>query len=71
MRIHLRNPSLLPDLVEFLRARFDAVIDEASEDEIEISLLGSWDEDAMRMQIYLQIRAWEVAHGAAVVEIVD
>ena len=32
--------------------------------EIAVSLLGSLNEDAMRMQLYLLVRAWEAAANA-------
>ena len=64
MRIRLNNPSLLPELVEFLETRTDAVVTETGADEVEVTLLGSYALDAMRMELYLRIRAWEAAHGA-------
>ena len=69
MRIRLSNPSLLPELVEFLRTRADAVVTPVDDDEVEVTLLGSYAQDAMRMELYLRLRAWEVAHGGAVAEI--
>jgi len=70
MRIRLANPSLLPDLVDFLGTRFDAVVTVIGEDELEVSILGSYAHDAMRMEMYLRIRAWEEGRGVAA-EIVD
>jgi hypothetical protein len=69
MRIRLNDPSLLPELVEFLRTRTDAVVTEVGDDEVEVTLLGSYAIDAMRMELYLRIRAWEAARGGAVAEI--
>ena len=71
MRIRLNDPSLLPELVEFLEARTDAVVTTIADDEVEVTLLGSFGGDAMRMELYLRIRAWEAARGAAVAEILD
>ena len=69
MRIRLNDTSLLPDLVEFLQTRTDAVVTEVGAGEVEVTLLGSYALDAMRMELYLRIRAWEAARGVAVVEI--
>jgi hypothetical protein len=69
MRIRLTDTSLLPDLVEFLQTRTDAVVTEVGAGEVEVTLLGSYALDAMRMELYLRIRAWEAARGGAVVEI--
>lgn len=69
MRIRINDTSLLPDLVEFLQTRTDAVVTEVGAGEVEVTLLGSYALDAMRMELYLRIRAWEAARGGAVVEI--
>jgi hypothetical protein len=69
MRIRLDNPSLLPDLVEFLETRTDAVVSEVADDAVEVTLLGSYALDAMRMELYLRIRAWEAARRGVVAEI--
>jgi len=41
--------------------------------EVEVSLIGSYALDAMRMELYLRVRAWEAARDsrAAAVELVD
>ncbi len=69
MRIRLNDASLLPDLVEFLETRTDAVVTKLGADELEVTLLGSYAIDAMRMELYLRVRAWEAARGGAVAEI--
>jgi hypothetical protein len=71
MRIRLNDPSLLPELVEFLEERTDAVITEVGDGEVEVTLLGSYALDALRMELYLRIRAWEAARGGVVAEILD
>src|SRR5581483_10713530 len=53
-----------PRLLGFLTARADIIVEQISDDEIDVSLLGSYNADAMRMQLYLLIRAWEAAHAA-------
>jgi len=61
------------ELVRFLQAEPSAVVEQVSDDEVEISLLGSYQEDALRMELYLRLRAWEAAHRASgvQVEIID
>ena len=73
MRLRLSDPSLIPDLLEFLRARPDVIVDVVDDDEVEVSLVGSYALDAMRMELYLRIRAWEAARrtSAELVELVD
>ena len=69
MRLRLSNPALIPDLVEFLRSRADVVAEEVSDDEVEVSLLGSYNSDAMRLELYLRVRAWEAGRRPTGVEI--
>jgi hypothetical protein len=69
MRIRLSSADLLDELLEFLRAEPSAVVEQLSDDEVEVSLLGSYQEDALRMQLYLRLRAWEAAHRASGVRV--
>lgn len=73
MRLRLSDPSLVSDLLEFLRSRPDVIVDVVGDDEVEVSLVGSYALDAMRMELYLRIRAWEAARRASApsVELVD
>jgi hypothetical protein len=73
MRLRLSDPSLVSDLLEFLRSRPDVIVDVVDDDEVEVSLVGSYALDAMRMELYLRIRAWEAARRASApsVELVD
>jgi hypothetical protein len=72
MRLRLSDPALVPELLEFLEARGDVVVDRVGEDELEVSLMGSFALDAMRMELYLRVRAWEAARsaGSTLVEVV-
>lgn len=63
MRIRITDPSLIPDLVAFLRDRLDAVVEQIDERELEVNLIGSYGGDAMQMELELRIRAWEAARG--------
>jgi hypothetical protein len=69
MRIRLSSADMLDELLEFLRAEPSAVVEQVSGDEAEVSLLGSYQEDALRMELYLRLRAWEAAHRATGVRV--
>ncbi len=72
MRLRLSNPTLLPELIEFLDSRADMVTKRVAENETEVSLLGSYGRDSERMTLELLLRAWEAAHNTdAQVEILD
>jgi hypothetical protein len=73
MRLRVSNPALIPDLLEFLRSRADLVAEEVSDDEVEVSLVGSFNADAMHMELYLRVRAWEAGRRSSgvTVELVD
>jgi len=72
MRVHVDDPADLPDLIESLRSRPDAVVTQLGHDELEVSLLGSFGDDALRMEVELRVRAWMAAHrAAATVDIAD
>ena len=62
MRIRLSSADLLDDLLESLRAEPSAVVEQVSDDEVEVSLLGSYQQDALRLQLELRLRAWEATH---------
>jgi hypothetical protein len=64
MRIRLSSADLLDDLLGFLRAEPSAVVEQVSDDEVEVTLLGSYQEAALRMEVFLRLRAWETAHRA-------
>jgi hypothetical protein len=63
--IRLSDPGMLDDLVADLRSRADLVVAPVGEDTVEVSLLGSYNLEAMRMAIDLRVRAWEAAQHAA------
>ncbi len=72
MRLRLSNPDLVPELLEFLESRLDMVTKRVSENEVELSLLGSYNREAERMTVDLLLRAWEAGRDAgAAVEFVD
>jgi hypothetical protein len=71
MRIRLSDPALIPDLIEFLRARVDAVVTQTADDEVEVSLLGSYAHGLMRMELYLRVRAWEAGRRGVTADLVE
>ena len=73
MRVRIDSTELLDELTAFLEEDADAVVQQLSADELEVSLLGSRNTDAMRMELYLRVRAWEAGRraGGAHVDIVD
>ena len=73
MRLRLNDPALAPELLQFLQTRADVIADRADDGDLEVSLIGSYNTDAMRMQLFLLIRAWEAGRSTAgvAVEITD
>ena len=69
MRLRVSDPALVPELLEFLKSRLDVVAERVTEHEVDLSLLGSYAEDAMRMELYLRVRAWEAGQRAKGVEV--
>jgi len=69
MRLRVSDPELVPELLEFLKLRVDIVANQITENEVDLSLLGSYSEDAMRMELYLRVRAWEAGQRAKGVEV--
>ena len=69
MRLRVSNPALLPDLLEFLRSGVDVVAEEVGDDEVDVSLVGSYNSDALRMELELRVRAWEAGRRSAGVEV--
>jgi hypothetical protein len=73
MRLRVTDPARIPELLAYLESTPDVVADVVGDDEVEISLVGSYALDSMRMELILRIRAWEAAHASnqRVVEVVD
>jgi hypothetical protein len=62
MRVRVSDPRCLDDLEVFLETTLAAVHERIASDEIEVSPLGSLNEDAAAMALDLQLRAWESAN---------
>ena len=63
--LRLSDPELRDLLVADLRTRVDLVVEPVDPDTIEVSLLGSYSLQAMRLAIDLRVRAWESAQRAS------
>jgi hypothetical protein len=63
MRLRVSDGDSARDLGEFLRARIGAVVDAtaAGHGELEVSLLGSFGEHAMREEVGAAVRQWALA----------
>lgn len=66
MRIRIDDPAALPDLVEELSRRIDAVITEVAEDEVELWLIGSRTTAADRAEMEERLRNRRTALHAKV-----
>lgn len=62
--LRLSDPGMRDVLIADLRSRPDLVVAPSGEDTVEVSLLGSYNLDAMRMAIDLRVRAWEAGQRA-------
>jgi hypothetical protein len=61
MKIHVSNPALVDDLLEFLRrAACTATADE--EGSIDVEVPEAYGEEQARMEIDLYLKAWQAAH---------
>jgi hypothetical protein len=63
--LRLSDPELRDLLIADLRSRIDLVVEPVGQDAIEVSLLGSYSLEAMRLAIDLRVRAWEASQRAA------
>ena len=56
-------------LLAYLSAVTDIAVEPVGSCEVRVSLLGSYREDAMRLALYLRLRAWEAAQRAEGVDV--
>lgn len=66
MRIRVDDPAALPDLVEELSSRLDAVITSVGDDEVELWLLGSVSISGDRAEMEERLRNRRAARHAKV-----
>jgi hypothetical protein len=69
MRVCVTDPAALPDLTTFLVSWTDTTAEQIADGTLEVTLLGSHDLDAMRMQLYLRIRTWEAVRRGTGTEV--
>ena len=65
MKIRLSDPSLIDDLLEFLRAR-ECVAEPTSVDTLDVELPDALRPDAAALELDLYLRVWEATHPGAV-----
>jgi hypothetical protein len=58
MKVRVDDPERLPDLISALSARVDAIVSRLSDDEVEVSLLGSRNAAADLAELEERIRHW-------------
>lgn len=63
--LRLSDPELRDLLIADLRTRIDLIVEPVDQDTIEVSLLGSYSIEAMRLAIDLRVRAWVAVQCAA------
>ena len=63
--LRLSDSEMREVLIADLRSRADLVVAPINENTVEVSLIGSYNDDAMRLVIDLRVRAWEAAQRAA------
>jgi len=56
-------------LLAYLSAVTDIAVEPLGAHEVRVSLLGSYREDAMRLALYLRLRAWEAGQRAEGVDV--
>jgi hypothetical protein len=61
LRIHLTDPTLVPSLLEFLTGTVRCVAERVDENDIEVSLLGSYQPETHDHAVGLLVRAWEAS----------
>jgi hypothetical protein len=77
MRIRVNDPDAAVDLSEFLKARIGAIVEQleglkpGGKAELEVSLLGSYSEEALREELEAALKRWSMlgGHRAAEVEL--
>jgi hypothetical protein len=71
VRVRAEDEEGAADLAEFLRARVGAIVDQAGQGELEVSLLGSYNSDALRGKLEDAVRRWVSSTGNPVARVED
>src|SRR6266516_2342572 len=69
--VRLGNPAVLPELLTFLRLRVDCGVEQVGIDQLDVTLFGSYRDDAMRLELEFRLRRWQAGHPGVQVEILD
>jgi hypothetical protein len=67
--IRISDESMLELLLADLTARADAIGAVVAPDKIELTIMGSYSSDAMRLATLLRIRAWEAAQRSRGIDV--
>jgi hypothetical protein len=66
LRVRVSEPDLVGDLIAYLRERRDAVVEDAGDGEVEVSLLGSYNADRMEAALESRLRDWQSERGVQI-----
>ena len=69
--VRVNKPHLLPLLTDFLRLRVDCAVDQISSDQLDVALLGSYRDNAMRLELESRLQRWQAAYPGVQVEVLD
>jgi hypothetical protein len=64
MRLSIDNPEATPAFLEYLGSWSDVVYEQVADDEVEVTLLGSYRTEAMEEELTMRVRAWAEAQNA-------
>lgn len=67
--IRVDQPFLLESLIRDLQRRVDVIAERTSPSTIVVNLLGSYNADAMEMEMLLRVRAWEAGQRARGIDV--
>ena len=62
MRVHVTDPAVASDLGAFLRERIGAIVEQHGGSELEVSLLGSFNDLALREELGTAVRQWSLVN---------
>jgi hypothetical protein len=71
MRIHVDDPDHVESLLSFLNERVHVIAVRSGPNELEVSQLGSMNEDARRLELDLLLQLWQARHESAHARIAD
>ena len=71
MRIQINDPDQMSSLLAFLRGHVHVVAEQLGPRDVEVSLLGSRNRAARRLELDLMLQVWRASHEQVTVAIVD